>query len=128
MTKKRFTAPTLGLENAYFTWDTMSGAGRNANIVNKLKEYIMVHFWDQANVALTTRMLWSNKDHTTKNRKRNPGTKKENSPKVENWEHKLVVDEYLESYKTKEGIKDWAEKKRCMLPPCPPVLLSRAGD
>ena len=33
-------------------------------------------------------------------------------PKTEDWEHKLVVDKYLKSYKTyKEGTKAWAENK-----------------
>ena len=49
-TKKKFTAPTSGLEDIYFTWDTVSNASRYATVVEKLKEYIAVHFCDQATV------------------------------------------------------------------------------
>ena len=49
--KKKFTAPTLGLEDVYFTWGTVSGAARYADVVNKLKEYVAAHFRDQATVA-----------------------------------------------------------------------------
>ena len=31
---KKFTAPTSGLEDVYFTWDTVSNAARYANITN----------------------------------------------------------------------------------------------
>ena len=30
--------------------------------------------------------------------KRNPGTKADNEPKLGDWEHKLVVDKYIEWY------------------------------
>ena len=51
VTKKRFTAPTSGLEDVYLIWGTVSGAVRYTKVVNKLKEYVAVHFWDQATVA-----------------------------------------------------------------------------
>ena len=41
---KKFTAPTSGLEDVYFTWDTVSDAVRYAKVVDKLKEYVAVHF------------------------------------------------------------------------------------
>ena len=50
-TKKKFTAPMLALEDVYFTWGTLSNAARCAKVVNTLKEYIAVHFRDQATVA-----------------------------------------------------------------------------
>ena len=50
-TKKKFTAPTSGLEDVYFTWGTVSDAARYAEVVDKLKEYVAVHFCDQATVA-----------------------------------------------------------------------------
>ena len=36
-TKKKFTAPTLGLEDVNFTWGTVSDAARYAEVVDKLK-------------------------------------------------------------------------------------------
>ena len=50
MTKK-FTAPTSGLEDVYFTWGVVSTAARYTEVVDKLKEYIMVHFRDQVTVT-----------------------------------------------------------------------------
>ena len=50
-TKKKCTAPTSGLEDVYFTWGTMSNAARYAEVVNKLKAYVAVHFRDHAAVA-----------------------------------------------------------------------------
>ena len=52
-TKKKFTAPTSGLEEVCFTWGTVSDAAtaRYAKVVNKLKEYVAVQFRDQATVA-----------------------------------------------------------------------------
>ena len=53
MTKK-FTAPMSGLENVYFTWGTVSNIERYAKVVDKLKEYVEVHFCDQTTVAART--------------------------------------------------------------------------
>ena len=50
MTKK-FTAPTPGLEDVYFTWGTVSDAVRYNEVVDKLKEYAALHFRNQATVA-----------------------------------------------------------------------------
>ena len=50
-TKKKFTAPTVGIEDVYFTWGTVSDAARNAKVVDKLREYVEVHFRDQVTVA-----------------------------------------------------------------------------
>ena len=49
--KKKFTAPTTGLEEANFTLCTVTDAARYAKVVDKLKEYVAVHFRDQATVA-----------------------------------------------------------------------------
>ena len=47
----------------------------------------------------------------TKN-KCNTETTTNNVPTKEDWEHKLVLDKYLETYKVyKDGIKAWAEIK-----------------
>ena len=43
MTKK-FTAPTPGLECVYVAWGTVSGAARYTEVMNKLKEYVVVLF------------------------------------------------------------------------------------
>ena len=48
---KKFKAPTSGLEDVYFTWGTVSDAERYTEVVDKLKEYVAVHFCDQATVA-----------------------------------------------------------------------------
>ena len=42
--KKNITAPTLGFEDGYFTWGTVSDAVRYAEVVNKLNEYVAVQF------------------------------------------------------------------------------------
>ena len=75
-------------------------------------------------------MYWANKDQTPETKsKRNTGAKEGNKPKIEDWdwEHKLVVGKYLESYKTyKEGTKTWEENRgKCYYPVlqhCPPEL------
>ena len=48
--KKKFTAPMLGLEDIYFTWGTVRDAARYAEVGDKLKKYVAVHFRDQAKV------------------------------------------------------------------------------
>ena len=48
---KTFTAPASGLEDVYFTWGTVSDAARYTKVVDKLKEYVAVHFRDQATVV-----------------------------------------------------------------------------
>ena len=122
-TKKKFTAPALGLEDVHFTWGTMSNAARYAKVVNKLKEYVAVHFWDQATVAARAmeelkaptlvksdrpiQVYWADEGQTCEtNNKRNPGATVDNILKSEDWEHKLEVKEYLKKYKLyKEGTK-----------------------
>ena len=107
----------------------VSNAARYAVVANKLKEYVAVHFRDQATVAARAmedlkapffteterpvRMFWADKAQTAKTKnKRNSGTKEDNNPKVKDCEHKLVVDKYLESYTTnKEGTEVWTETK-----------------
>ena len=45
-------------------------------------------------------------------KKGNPGTESDNKFKLEDWEHKLKVDKYLEWYKTHtDGTMAWAENK-----------------
>ena len=128
-TKKKFTASTSGLEDVYFTWGTVSDAARYAEVVDKLKEYVAVHFRDQATVAARAmeelkppvfvkserpvRVYWADADQTREtNNKRNAGSTVDNVPKSEDWEHKLVIEEYLDKYKLyKEGMKAWEENK-----------------
>ena len=128
-TKKKFTAPTSGLEDVYFTWGTVSDAARYAEVVDKLKEYVAVHFRDQATVAARAmeelkppvfvkserpvRVYWADADHTREtNNKRNARSTVDNVPKSEDWEHKLAIEEYLDKYKLyKEGTKAWEENK-----------------
>ena len=47
-TKKKFTAPTLGLEDICFTWAMVSNAARYAEVVDILKDCVAVHFRDEA--------------------------------------------------------------------------------
>ena len=59
--------------------------------------------------------------------KRTAGTIIDDTPKVEEWEHKLTVDKYLENLRTyKERMKVWAENKgKCyylVLQHCPTEL------
>ena len=128
-TKKKVMAPTSGLEDVYFTWGTMSDAVRYAEVVNKLKEYVVVDFQDQAVVAARAmeelkaptfvksdrpiRVYWADKKQTREtNNKHNAGATKDNVPTFEDWEHKLEVEEYLQKYKCyKEETKAWAENK-----------------
>ena len=118
VTKKKLTAPMLGLEDVYFTWNTVSSVARYTKIVDKLKEYVAVHFCDQARV--TARAMEELKDPVCTKAERPvrmywPGTSLEegvadNKPKLNDWEHKLAVAKYLEWYKThKEGTKALAE-------------------
>ena len=44
-------APTSGLEDVYFTWGTVSDVARYMEMVDKLKEYVAVHFCNQVMVA-----------------------------------------------------------------------------
>ena len=119
-------------------------AAKYTNVVDKLKEYVAVHFRDQTTVAVRAteelkssafvklvcpvRIYRADKGHTRKaKRKRNTSAKKDTASKMEDWEHKLVVDKYLEGYKTyKEGTKIWAENiGKCyylVLQHCPPEM------
>ena len=100
VSKKRFTALTLGLEDVYFTWGTVSDAARYAKMVDKLKEYFAVHFRDQAtlaaramgelkspafvNLVCPTRMHWADKGQTRETKsKHNTCATKDNEPKME---------------------------------------------
>ena len=118
MTKK-FTAPTLGLEDVYFTWGTVSDAARYTEVVDKLKEYVAVHVCNQATVASKAmeelqapvftkterpvRLYWlgDSRVATASNMtklKRNASATTDNESVLEEWEHKLKIKEYMESY------------------------------
>ena len=101
-TKKKFTAPTSGLEDVYFTWGAVRDAVRYAEVVGKLKEYVAAHFQDQATVAARAmeelkapdfmklvrpvRICWAGEGQTLETkRKCNTGATKENKPKIEDW-------------------------------------------
>ena len=59
------------------------------------------------------RVYWADADQTRKtNNKHNAGSTVDNVPKFKDWEHKLVIEEYLNKYKLyKEGTKAWEENK-----------------
>ena len=113
---KKFTAPTSGLEDVYFTWGTVSDAARCTEVVDKLKEYVMVNFHDQATVAAKAmkdlkapvfakmerpvRMYWSGTGREARassmtKLERNTLATTDNKPVLEDWEHKLEVKEYM---------------------------------
>ena len=100
VTEKKFTAPMLGLEDVFFTWGMVSNAVRYANVVDKLKEHVAVHFWDQATVAARAmeelkaptfvkaecpvRKYWRYEGQTLKTKnERNAGSTTANVPKTE---------------------------------------------
>ena len=119
MTKKKFAAPTSGLEDVYFTWGMVIDAAKYTEVVDKLKEYTAVHFCNQPMVAAraveelktpvftkTERlvgMYWSGTSqeegasNETKKKSRNPGAEADNKPKLKDWEHKRAVDKYIEA-------------------------------
>ena len=76
------------------------------------------------------RMYWADEGQIIEtNNKHNAESTKDNTPKSEDWEHKLEVEECLKKYKMyKEGTKAkvWAENKgKCcylILQHCPPEL------
>ena len=145
---KTFTAPTSGLEDVYFTWDTVINIARYTKVIDKLKEYVVVHFQDQAMGVVKAieelkspvftkkerpvRMYWSvtSREPMALNMtklKRNPETGSDNKPVLKDLEHKLEVDEYTEGYNThKEGTKEWEENRgKCyylVLQHCTPEL------
>ena len=51
--QEKFTAPTSRLGDVYFTWDMVSDAVRYTKLTDKLKEYITVHFWYHATMAVS---------------------------------------------------------------------------
>ena len=61
----------------------------------------------------SVRKYWSDEGQTLGTRNtHNVGSTTDTVPKTEDWEYKLVVDKYLEMYKTyKDGTKSWAENK-----------------
>ena len=113
----------------YFTWGIVSIAARYAAVIDKLKEYVALHFRVQATVAAwemeelkaptcvksdrPIQVYWADEEHTRAiNNRRNAGATKDTVPKFEDWEYKLKVEEYLKNYKFyKEGTKAWAENK-----------------
>ena len=128
-TKNKFMAPMLGREDIYFTQGTVSNAARYAEVVDKLRKYVAVDFSNQATVVARAmedlkaptfvksdrpiQVYCADEGWTVEtNNKRSVGSMKDNVPKSEDWEHKLIVKEYLEKYTfDKEGIKAWAENK-----------------
>ena len=47
----KFTAPTSGLEDVYFTWGTAKDAVKFEDTVNKLAQYVGTSPWPQSSVA-----------------------------------------------------------------------------
>ena len=50
-TKGKCTSRASGLEDVLFTWGTVSDAVKHADVIDKLKETVTVHFQDQVTVA-----------------------------------------------------------------------------
>ena len=110
----KFTAPTLGLEDVYFTWDTTKDAAKFEDTVSKLARHVGTSPWPQSSVAskamstlvipgfeestVPPREYWVDPACTVKtNERTRPGTRDavvDNPPVKEDWEHNLEVKEY----------------------------------
>ena len=110
----KFTAPTLGLEDVYFTWGTAKDAAKFEDMVSKLARHVGTSPWPQSSVAskamstlktpkfeepaVPTREYWPNPARTvmTNDRTRpgSGGAVEDNPPVLEDWAHNLKVEEY----------------------------------
>ena len=87
----KFTPPTLGLEDVYFTWGTAKDAAKFEDMVSKLARHVGTSPWPQSSVAskvmstlitpefeersVPTREYWVNPGLTVKTKDRTrPGT------------------------------------------------------
>ena len=143
----KFTAPTLGLEDVFFTWGTAKDAAKFEDTVSKLARHVGTSPWPQSSVAskamstlrtpefeeptVPTREYWADPGRTIKtNDRTGPGTRDkfvDNPPVLEDWEHNLEVEEYKAERKVyNEQVVAWKEKKaKCyylVLLHCPRAL------
>ena len=131
-TTKKFTAPTSGLEDVYFTWGTAKDAAKFEDTVSKLTRHVGTSPWPQSldaskamptletpefeEPAVPTQEYWANSARTvnTNNRTR-PGTRDEvmgNPPVKEDCEHNLKVEEYKAKRKVyNDQVLTWKENK-----------------
>ena len=128
----KFTAPTSGLEDVYFTWGTAKDAAKFEDTASKLAQHVGTSPWPQFSVAskamstlqtpefeepsISTREYWSDPTQTVKTNDRprpgTGGTVMDNPPVLEDWEHDLKVKKYKAKRKIyDEQVLAWKENK-----------------
>ena len=143
----KFTAPTSGLEDVYFTWGTAKDAAKFEDTVSKLARHVGTSPWPQSSVAskamstlrspvfeepaIPTREYWADQERTARtNDRTRPGANNavvDNIPVIEDWEHGLAVEQYKADRKVyNEQVLAWKENKaKCyylVLSHCPRAL------
>ena len=146
-TTMKFTAPTSGLEDVFFTWGTAKDAAKFEDTVSKLARHVGTSPWPQSSVAskamsalkspefqepeIPTREYWADPEQTRRTKdKTRPGPERtvvNNVPVLEDWEHGLAVEQYKVDRKIyNEQIMAWKENKaKCyylVLSHCPRAL------
>ena len=145
-TSKKFTAPTSGLEDVYFTWGTAKNAAKFEDTVSQLARHVGTRNWQQSSVAskaMSTirapvieeptrpvREYWADADRTQRTNNNMGGTDVApvpNQPVKEDWDHNLDVDDYKLKLKIFwEQTPTWKENKaKCyylVLSHCPKEL------
>ena len=128
----KFTAPTSGIEDVFFTWGTAKDAAKFKDTVSKLARPVGTSPWPQSLVtskamstlrtpefeepAVPTREYWADPGCTIKTYHRTaPGTGStvvDNPSVLEDWEHSLQVEGYKAERKVyNEQVLAWKENK-----------------
>ena len=111
-TPKKFTAPTSGLEDVYFTWGTAKDAAKFEDTVSHLARHVGTQLWRLSSVALKamsaiaapvitepdrpTRKYWTDTAKTVETNNKTSGTGNklvELEPVKEDWGHLLDIDD-----------------------------------
>ena len=128
----KFTAPTSGLEDVFFTWGTAKDTAKFEDTVSKLARHVGTSPWPQSSVAskamstlrspefeepsIPTREYWADPERTTRTHDRTrPGANNavvDNVPVLEDWDHGLAVEQYKADRKIyNEQVLAWKESK-----------------
>ena len=143
----KFTAPTSGLEDVYFTWGAAKDAAKFEDTTSKLARHVGTSPWPQSSVAskamstretpefeepaVPTPEYWADPARSVKtNDRTRPGTGgavEDNLPVLEDWDHNLMVEEYKAERKIyNKQVLDWKENNaKCyylVLSHCPRAL------
>ena len=145
-TLKKFTAPTPGLEDVFFTWGTAKDAAKFEDMVSQLANYVGTRNWTKSSVASKAmsaieapviagpdrpvREYWEDQAQQVRTNSKTGGAigaPVANEPVVDDWEHDLNVEEYkikLRAFREQEAA--WNENKaKCyylVLSHCPKEL------